>query len=1058
MKAENPGWLCKFTIRDYNIGKVWCDKYMNLSYKISKAQQLNGLVEIDDEKIYFPVKEKSVYEGIIIDRDSLESELKININEEENSSGNSCYVLNLAENKDVIDRLVDTYIESEEKVQRYALYFFKGYQCRRIVDKNKINILANIAKTVEKDGKSIAVGIVLTPSGNACLSISELKYVYRDVAKFCLDNISLDGSRYKISMYSFSDVIVSGNTDKVKKIVFQSRKSEDILEIPILQNENIKKDDKDGVRSFAEFDLKELNNVFKVNWDLFVVFEIGGQEYEVQLYCDKKYKSKEYTAGKKEIEYVSGYDYAIINITKKMTVMLYTGVKSSAVAYDDGRSFEELIKDNTIPFDRAVRVDKIVSGMGVFKIQLKHLSLEDVSEIAFMAYNKLNVYVRIIPVTIENRENSVISIDASELEWFCKTSDLLLKFGLAFKFGDEFIKTRIIDEEICINRAKEKLEISDDDDLESGSKDDEEIKDNINAIYFDNFISCEHKGKMYDGCPYVNKSGYIMMRIAEREKLTLYKVACEALKVKISDKYIIVETLCPGNERNWTGFVLDYKCKKEDDKDERYFKADIVKVTSKGVVMKVKIPLKDQKFKSTYWRIRACYEEDGYRYYASVKVYNDKIRESYKKLFQKNCKYYDIGDEKYILFPYVATNNNVNLMFRTSENNDGFKFRFKERAGLRIYQVFRKYLESKKIILVYEKYCYMAQDNGYQFFRYCMENNIEDTMNRKIYYVIDKKSPDYQKLKKYRKNVVNFMSIRFITYMLAAKLLVSSDVRSHAYAWRHRSSIIAHVIKKKKHIFLQHGVTAMKKVDNIFGKANGKPTNMFLVTSDDEYEIVSKYFGYNKNEIAITGFARWDVLEDKSAGRREILMMPTWRNWLDDVDSKKFKESEYYKNYMALLNSEKLNNILESNDVKLKFYIHPKFKDYIGNFEINAERVELIPFESQPLNELMMECNMLITDYSSVSWDVYYMNKPVIFYQFDIDTYMNTHGSYMDMKHDLFGDRTEDVNELINLIEKYIKKDFKMEEKYAREREKNFKYMDKNNCKRICDLIREKKF
>ena len=250
----------------------------------------------------------------------------------------------------------------------------------------------------------------------------------------------------------------------------------------------------------------------------------------------------------------------------------------------------------------------------------------------------------------------------------------------------------------------------------------------------------------------------------------------------------------------------------------------------------------------------------------------------------------------------------------------------------------------------------------------------------------------------------------------------------------------------------------MKKVDNIFGKANGKPTNMFLVTSDDEYEIVSKYFGYNKNEIAITGFARWDVLEDKSAGRREILMMPTWRNWLDDVDSKKFKESEYYKNYMALLNSEKLNNILENNDVKLKFYIHPKFKDYIGNFEINAERVELIPFESQPLNELMMECNMLITDYSSVSWDVYYMNKPVIFYQFDIDTYMNTHGSYMDMKHDLFGDRTEDVNELINLIEKYIKNDFKMEEKYSREREKNFKYMDKNNCKRICDLIREKKF
>ena len=30
---------------------------------------------------------------------------------------------------------------------------------------------------------------------------------------------------------------------------------------------------------------------------------------------------------------------------------------------------------------------------------------------------------------------------------------------------------------------------------------------------------------------------------------------------------------------------------------------------------------------------------------------------------------------------------------------------------------------------------------------------------------------------------------------------------------------------------------------------------------------------------------------------------------------------------------------------------------------------------------------MLITDYSSVSWDVYYQEKPVVFYPFDLETY-----------------------------------------------------------------------
>ena len=102
-----------------------------------------------------------------------------------------------------------------------------------------------------------------------------------------------------------------------------------------------------------------------------------------------------------------------------------------------------------------------------------------------------------------------------------------------------------------------------------------------------------------------------------------------------------------------------------------------------------------------------------------------------------------------------------------------------------------------------------------------------------------------------------------------------------------------------------------------------------------------------------------------------------------------------------------------------------------------------------------MRCRMLITDYSSVAWDVFYQDKPVLFYQFDLDTYEQAEGSYIDMRKELFGDRTEDENELLDLFEKNIKNGFKVEPKYEEMRHEYFKEIDQNHSKRVCDCIKE---
>lgn len=56
-------------------------------------------------------------------------------------------------------------------------------------------------------------------------------------------------------------------------------------------------------------------------------------------------------------------------------------------------------------------------------------------------------------------------------------------------------------------------------------------------------------------------------------------------------------------------------------------------------------------------------------------------------------------------------------------------------------------------------------------------------------------------------------------------------------------------------------------------------------------------------------------------------------------------------------------------------------------FRAVSDRIHLISFGEVAVNEMLMRCRMLITDYSSVCWDVLYQDKPTLFYQFDLDKY-----------------------------------------------------------------------
>lgn len=504
---------------------------------------------------------------------------------------------------------------------------------------------------------------------------------------------------------------------------------------------------------------------------------------------------------------------------------------------------------------------------------------------------------------------------------------------------------------------------------------------------------------------------------------------------------------------NYVKTVFSFRSKLSEDAVSYDFQTLSAKKHGDLLRVTVSLDLKTVELKSIYWDVRIILQGPVTENTGALPISMDVPARMYQK-FLYNGSF--SGEKGFFLYPYYTGKQTLAFAYREKNSYDGLNVIFREFLALFLYRIARPYWKKKHICLVCEKFSSMAQDNGYYFFKHCMNNQEEQFLGKNIYYIITKDSPDRERVLPYKNRLLDFMSLRHLCYILAADLIVSSDSRYHTYPLQSRHSIFNRYIKKIPFVFLQHGVIALKKVDNFYGKGQKGACDLFVVSTDTEKQTIVDNFGYEPKEVINTGLPRWDVLHDKSQDRREIMIMPTWRNWLDSVPDKDFEASDYFTHYMALLNSRKLADLLEKYDLEVNFYLHAKFQEYSDQFQTKSERIHLVSFGETAVNEMLMRCRMLITDYSSVCWDILYQDKPTIFYQFDLDKYEEAHGSYLDMRTELFGDRAENQEQLLALLEEQIKNNFKMKPEHEQLRRFYFNFKDQQHSRHICEEIKEK--
>ncbi|WP_077597020.1 CDP-glycerol glycerophosphotransferase family protein [Oceanobacillus kimchii] len=328
-----------------------------------------------------------------------------------------------------------------------------------------------------------------------------------------------------------------------------------------------------------------------------------------------------------------------------------------------------------------------------------------------------------------------------------------------------------------------------------------------------------------------------------------------------------------------------------------------------------------------------------------------------------------------------------------------------------------------------------AQDNGFALFNWLQENT-----EIEAYYVIEGDSEDYLKIKD-NPNVLKFGSEEHFNISFKAKVLLGTHDLENLLPYKPAKGFFNYEDTFK--VFLQHGVLGRKNVE-YHKKYYDIPFDLFIVSSDPEkFDVVVDQLGYNPENVEITGLARFDNLIQKKAPK-DILLMPTWRDWINSDE--KFLQSAYYQIYTSLINNNRLLELLESFNVNLNFYPHYRAQDFFAKGHVASNsRVNFIQLGSKKVQELLIDHALLITDYSSVSFDFSIMNKPVIYYHFDSTRFFRK-GILRQIEETFIGEIANTEEELVDLIESRIVNNF---QNYNNDISGIVKYQDHNNCERI---------
>lgn len=350
-----------------------------------------------------------------------------------------------------------------------------------------------------------------------------------------------------------------------------------------------------------------------------------------------------------------------------------------------------------------------------------------------------------------------------------------------------------------------------------------------------------------------------------------------------------------------------------------------------------------------------------------------------------------------------------------------------------------------------------GSDNGFVLFKYVCENHPEED----CVYAIYPNSIDYEKVCSVGKTVKYGSFWHWVLYLTARVNISSQKSGKPNYAVCNLLEVHGHLINNR--VFLQHGVI-LTDIDFLHYK--NTRFSLFTTSVKDEWQYVNDNYGYPEGVVQLLGLPRFDNLHDVTVNSKQVLIMPTWREWLgtDSLSKNKkkdvarFKETEYFRRYNKLILSEELRSVCEKHGLKVMFYLHRDAQRFAECFSSDNPYLTICKYPEYTVDELLKTSAFMVTDYSSVQIDFAYMKKPIAYFHFDYENYSRyQYGkAYFEYEKDGFGPVFGDVSALVDYIGKSAENSFENSKEYALRHSNFFTLYDKENCKRNYEAIKKK--
>lgn len=370
------------------------------------------------------------------------------------------------------------------------------------------------------------------------------------------------------------------------------------------------------------------------------------------------------------------------------------------------------------------------------------------------------------------------------------------------------------------------------------------------------------------------------------------------------------------------------------------------------------------------------------------------------------------------------------------------------------------FLRSYRDALIFMDRDSRADDNAEHLYRYVLRHRPE--LN--AYFVLRRSSHDWDRLERDGFRLIEFGSLEHRIALVNAKHLISSQADPYVLAFptvRHRRTR-----QRSRFTFLQHGVTK----DDLSAWLNSKPIDCLVTASPAEYAYFVDPRGpyvLTEREVVLTGFPRHDAL---GAGdprpERTIVVMPTWRMSLagrtlgkssERALNSTFYESEFAMRWKSFLRSEALRAIVESHGYRVHFVPHPNLEPYLDWFELPEHVAMRSQGGGTSMQQVLRSAALMVTDFSSTAFEMAYLRRPVLYYQFDRDAVFNgghtTKPGYFDYERDGFGPVCLNEQRLLRELEASLARGAVPTPEHLARMERALPLRDGQCCRRTLEAI-----